>query len=311
LKTVLFKAFYIIKPLVPRNIQLFLRTIFIKKSAEKYKSVWPILESAARKKPADWKGWPDNKEFAIILTHDVEHQRGYDRTLDLMQLEKDLGFVSSFNFVPERDYRVEKTVLNILTANGFEVGVQGLHHDGKLYSSRKEFLRRAVRINEYLKDWDAVGFRSPAMHHNLEWLLDLDIKYDLSTFDTDPFEPQSDGMGTIFPFRVNGKANRGYLELPYTLPQDSTLFIIMQEKNISIWLNKLEWIIRNKGMALVNVHPDYINFTTRKNKHEEYPVSYYLDLLKYIKNNYEGCYWNVTPKELTGYLAEQKAYIQF
>lgn len=296
--------------MVPRNFQLFLRTILIKKSVEKYKAVWPVLESAASKKPADWKGWPENKQFALILTHDVEHQRGYDRVLDLMQLEKEMGFVSSYNFVPERDYRVEKTVLNILTKNGFEVGVQGLYHDGKLYSSRKEFLRRAEKINEYLKDWDSVGFRSPAMHHNLEWLLDLNIKYDLSTFDTDPFEPQSDGMGTIFPFRVNGKVNRGYLELPYTLPQDSTLFIIMKEKDNSIWKNKLEWIIKNKGMALVNVHPDYINFEGKKTK-EEYPLSFYLDFLQYVKNNYKDSYWNVTPKELTAYLAGQKAFIKY
>lgn len=311
MKTVLYKAFYIIKPLVPRKLQIFLRTIIIRKMVEKYKSIWPIFESAARKKPSDWKGWPDNKQFALILTHDVEHQKGYDKVLDVMQLEKDLGFVSSFNFVPERDYKVEKSILEILSNNGFESGVQGLYHDGKLYSSRKEFLHRAAKINQYLKDWDAVGFRSPAMHHNLKWLLDLDIKYDLSTFDTDPFEPQSDGMETIFPFRVNGKGNRGYLELPYTLPQDSTLFIIMKEKDNSIWIKKLEWIIRNKGMALVNVHPDYINFTTKKDKEEEYPLSFYVDFLKYIKNNYNGCYWNVTPKELTAYLDGQKAYIEY
>jgi len=25
------------------------------------------------------------------------------------------------------------------------------------------------------------------MHHNLEWIGELNVKYDLSTFDTDPF----------------------------------------------------------------------------------------------------------------------------
>jgi len=47
-----------------------------------------------------------------------------------------------------------------------------------------------------------VGFRAPAMHDNLEWISELNLEYDLSTFDTDPFEPQSDGVGTIFPFKV-------------------------------------------------------------------------------------------------------------
>ncbi len=215
-----------------------------------------------------------------------------------MQMEKDMGFKSSFNFVPERDYKVEISLLNTLKENGFEVGVQGLYHDGKLYSSRKEFLKRAEKINNYLKDWGAVGFRSPAMHHNLEWLLDLNIAYDLSTFDTDPFEPQSDGAETIFPFVVRGSNGREYLEMPYTLPQDSTMFIILKEKDISIWKKKLDWIIDNGGMALLNVHPDYINFNDRKSGYEEFPVSHYLEFLQYIKDNYYDYCWNILPNEL-------------
>ena len=89
-----------------------------------------------------------------------------------------------------------------LTDRGFEVGVHDLHHDGKLYSSRDEFRLRAKRVNFYLKEWKASGFRSGFMLHNLSWLGDLEIQYDASTFDTDPFEPQPDGVNTIFPFWV-------------------------------------------------------------------------------------------------------------
>jgi hypothetical protein len=35
---------------------------------------------------------------------------------------------------------------------------------------------------------------SSFMHHNLKWLASLNIKYSISTFDTDPFEPQPDGV---------------------------------------------------------------------------------------------------------------------
>ena len=301
MKIAIYKTFYFIKPLVPRRIQIFVRRFLIKSLIKKYQSVWPILKSAGVK-PSEWNGWPNNKKFALVLTHDVEHQKGYDRVLDLINIEKDLGFKSSFNFVPERDYKVEKSILNTIEENGFETGVQGLYHDGKLYSSRKEFMRRAAKINEYLKDWKAVGFRSPAMHHNLEWLLDLDIQYDLSTFDTDPFEPQSDGAGTIFPFQIQGKDGKGYLEMPYTLPQDSTLFIIMKEKNINIWKTKLDWIAKNGGMALLNVHPDYINFGSQKNNLEEFSISIYIDFLNYIKNNYAHEYLNILPKEIAARL---------
>ena len=63
---------------------------------------------------------------------------------------------------------------------------------------------RAIRINHYLREWNAVGFRSAFMLRNLDWLHQLDIEYDLSTFDTDPFEPQPEGRHTIFPFWVPG-----------------------------------------------------------------------------------------------------------
>ena len=42
------------------------------------------------------------------------------------------------------------------------------------------------------------------MQHNLQWLHALNAEYDSSTFDTDPFEPEPDGVGTIFPFWVPG-----------------------------------------------------------------------------------------------------------
>ena len=92
---------------------------------------------------------------------------------------------------------------------GFEVGVHGLEHDGKLYSSKAKFAEKAIadqRISA--QRWNASGFRSPLMQHDLQWLHALDVEYDSSTFDTDPFEPEPDGVGTIFPFWVPGPDGR-------------------------------------------------------------------------------------------------------
>lgn len=294
--------FYIIKPFVPRKLQIYLRRILIKRKQKKFVSIWPILESASNK-PKHWKGWPNEKKFALILTHDVEHQKGYNRVLQLMKLEKELGFVGSYNFIPERDYRVEISVINTLNENGFECGVHGLHHDGKLFSSEKEFLKRAGKIKKYANEWNALGFRAPAMHHNLDYIGALNLLYDLSTFDTDPFEPQPDGVNTIFPFWINNKRHKdgGYIEMPYTLAQDSTLYLIMKENNFNIWQTKLEWIIKNEGMALINVHPDYIDFNNTNGKYEEFPIKYYVDFLKHIKTNYFNQYWNALPRDVAMY----------
>ncbi len=299
--------FYILKPIIPRSVQIFLRRKLVERQKEKYKNVWPILEKAGEK-PDGWSGWADNKKFAVVFTHDVESQAGHDKCIKLMELEKELGFCSSFNFVPER-YNVLESVRNELTSNGFEVGVHGLNHDGKLFSNENVFSERAKKINRYIKEWNSVGFRAPAMHHNLEWIHRLNIEYDLSTFDTDPFEPQSDGVGTIFPFIVEDeKKQNSYVELPYTLVQDFTLFILMQEKNINVWKNKINWIAEKGGMVLVNVHPDYVNFDNEDTA-EEFPVELYINLLKYIKDKYSGIYWHSLPKDVAKFVFNQRTIV--
>jgi hypothetical protein len=291
------QIYYFIKPLIPRKLQILLRQMVVKKKLTHYKHIWPI-DPAAGTPPPGWKGWPGNKKFALVLTHDVDTAKGQQKSKQLADLEKYLGFRSSFNFVPKR-YDVQPEIRKYLINNSFEVGEHGLYHDGKYYTSREVFRSRALQINNYLKEWGAVGFRSPSMLHNLEWIHDLNIEYDASTFDTDPFEPQSDGVGTIFPFWVEDAIGRnGYVELPYTLPQDFTLFVLMQERTIEIWKKKIDWIVEQGGMALVNVHPDYTFFGRGNMKPWEYPAHFYDELLSYIRNRYEGQYWHALPREI-------------
>ncbi|GAB4367460.1 MAG: hypothetical protein Kow00128_11940 [Deltaproteobacteria bacterium] len=290
---------------------MFLRGAILRWQYKYYRGSWPLFEERI-KTPEDWPGWPDGKEFAFVSTHDVETKEGQSRCIELMNLEQELGFVSSFNFVPER-YEVSVELRDHLMHHGFEVGVHDLKHDGKLYQSRSKFQENAKSINRYLKEWGAVGFRSGAMHHNLEWIHALDIEYDASTFDFDPFEPQPDGMGTIFPFWVQSDPDRkGYVELPYTLPQDFTLFVMLRENSIDLWKRKLDWVASKGGMCLLITHPDYMTFGGKKRKFDEYPAAYYRELLVYVKERYGDRFWNVNPCQVTRYfkkirVAEQGA----
>ena len=288
-------SFAFLKPILPRSIQLVLRQMHVKLLLPFHKDVWPIDPKSATL-PHEWKGWPEGKKFALVLTHDVDTQCGHNNCLNLAKIEERLGFRSSFNFVAE-DFNISKNLIKELEANGFEIGSHGIHHKNH-FTSKKDFQISAVLINQYLKEWDGVGFRSPSMYHNLEMLHDLDIEYDSSTFDTDPFEPQPDGVGTIFPFWVSGNSNqKGYVELPYTLPQDFLLYILLKQTNINIWKKKLDWIAENGGMALFITHPDYINFNNKPH-YEKYPAKYYEDFLKYIKTKYEGQYWHALPRDM-------------
>ena len=293
-------AYYLLKPVIPVRIRSALRRWRASARREKYSSVWPI-KPGSEHPPDGWAGWPEGRRFAFVLTHDVESQLGVDRVRQLAELEMSLGFRSSFNFIPEGPYRVSPKLRHWLVDQGFEVGVHDLNHDGKLFRSREGFRRRAGRINHYLKEWNAVGFRAGFMHHNLPWIHDLNVAYDASTFDTDPFEPQPDGVDTIFPFWVAGSDGGGYVELPYTLVQDFNLFVILQEKTPEIWKTKFEWIAAHGGMALVVVHPDYTSFDGAHLAHNEFPVSLYQEFLQWVKaRSLEAC-WYSLPRDVADF----------
>jgi len=316
--------YYILKPYLPWTVRMSLRRIFARQMRRKHKEIWPINEAAGLT-PKGWPGWPEGKKFAVVLTHDVEGPEGLAKCRQLAEFEITLGFRSSFNFIPEGTYEVPESLREWLTARGFEVGVHDLAHDGSLFRSRKGFKKKVGQVNRYLKAWDASGFRSGFMLRNLDWIHELDIEYDASTFDTDPFEPQPQGTGTIFPFWIpvlppsarsrapfspSATAEEsialrrgGYFELPYTLPQDSTLFLLLREPSPKIWLKKTEWIAERGGMSLVNVHPDYVRFDGERPSSHTFPVQFYADLLEDIRIRHANSYWHATPKSVARYLS--------
>jgi peptidoglycan/xylan/chitin deacetylase (PgdA/CDA1 family) len=240
-----------------------------------------------------------------VLTHDVESSKGVENTIKVMDLESKLGFRSSFNFVA-RDYPVPRAIREAIVRRGFEVGLHGIHHNPAMYLSESRFRKYTRQINQYLSEWNVVGFRSPAMYRNLSWLSACNIHYDASTFDTDPFEPQATGASTIFPFIVNARGDsEGYVELPYTLPQDFTLFVILKEQSIDIWKRKLDWLAENGGMALLITHPDYMHFPGSKKSQEQYPCELYSDFLTYIQDKYRDSYALFLPRELADFWRRQ------
>src|SRR5215469_3840106 len=114
---------YGIKPYLPWRLRIALRRMVARRTRKTYQDVWPIKASAGQR-PANWPGWPDGKKFAVVLTHDVECGYGLGKCRQLMELEMQMGFRSSFNFIPEADYSVSRTLLEELRSAGFEIGVQ-------------------------------------------------------------------------------------------------------------------------------------------------------------------------------------------
>jgi glycosyltransferase involved in cell wall biosynthesis len=91
------------------------------------------------------------------------------------------------------------------------------------------------------------------------------------------------------------------VELPYTLPQDSTLFLLLRERTPSIWMEKTAWIADHGGMALLNVHPDYVDFEGTRLRVSHYPLDYYERFLRHVAETYQGAFWNPLPMEMAAW----------
>ena len=291
------RLYYMLKPVLPRTFTHFLRQLYNPSARAGFQLGWPVearyagfqwgvmrqlLIATGKHSLSFMHFWPEGHRFAFVLTHDVETADGQGYVRAVADLEESFGFRSSFNFVPER-YPLDYHLLQELPGRGFEVGIHGLNHDGKLFSSHAEFTRRVERINHYLKALRAVGFRAPLTHRHPEWMQALDIEYDLSFFDTDPYEPISGGAMSIWPYIIGR-----FVELPYTLVQDYTLTTVLDEKTPRIWLQKVDFIERYCGMVLVNVHPDYLVDAVTWNVYAEF--------LQVMKKR-EG-YWHALPRDV-------------
>jgi peptidoglycan/xylan/chitin deacetylase (PgdA/CDA1 family) len=273
------RAYYNVKPLMPRSLQLALRRRYAKRQARVEFPRWPIepilveRRQAALRAELDRSGaaavpsiapWPDGHRFAAILTHDVEGPAGVAKVRRVMELERRHGFRSSWNFVGDW-YPIEAGLFDHIRSLGFEIGLHGIKHDCKLFESRSTFEAELPEIHRRLAEWGAAGFRAPATHRNPLWQEELGAAYDTSFPDTDPFEPVGGGCCSILPFFFGEM-----VELPITLVQDHTLWEILRQDTIDLWTRKSDWIAANGGLINPIIHPDYLDTPARLRMYEEF-----------------------------------------
>jgi hypothetical protein len=264
-RTVMVRGYYVVRPLLPRRTQLAMRRLFARRQGRPTFPAWPIEHSlhdmyswlfatvtGVAGRPVPWLDpWPAGRSWAFVLTHDVETDVGYADLGLLRDGERDHGYHSSWNFVPER-YEVDEDTLNGLRDDGCEIGVHGLRHDGRDLGSARLLDQRLPAIRANADRWGAVGFRSPGTQRSWELMPRLGFEYDSSYPDTDPYEPQPGGCCTYLPF-----FNEQMVELPITLPQDHTVFEILGHTDGDLWTTKAREIRARGGMVLVLTHPDY------------------------------------------------------
>jgi hypothetical protein len=201
---------------------------------------------------------------------------------------------ASFQIVPEQRYPVPESFLSEIRQRGFEINVHDLNHDGNLYRERKMFLDRVQRINQYGKQFRAVGFRSGALYRNLDWYDSLDFSYDLSVPNVGHLEAQRGGCCTVMPFFI-GKI----LQLPLTTTQDYSLFEILRTYSIDLWKKQTDLILEKHGLLSFIVHPDYII--------EKKSQDTYKSLLEYIvQMRSDGKIWVALPREVNNWWRQRR-----
>jgi hypothetical protein len=259
------RAYYAAKPLIPRRLQLAGRRVYTKRISLPEFPAWPLDESvdrlvrfyafclllAADAETLKFRWfWPGDHRAAAILTHDVESAEGLRLALELADLEEERGLRSSFNVVAA-SYPIDEGVLRELRGRGFEIGLHGLRHDHSLFTTHGAFQRQLPAVHEAARAFEAVGFRSPATHRVHEWLGELPVSYDCSVPHSDPYEPTPGGCCTLWPYFIGD-----VLEMPYTLPQDHTLFTVLGRQSAADWLAQVEAIERRHGLIECLSHPD-------------------------------------------------------
>jgi len=230
--------------------------------------------------------WPKGAPACVIITHDVENERGRDLSPQLMDVDDCLGFKAAFQFVPEGRYALSPNLLDEVRARGFEVGIQDLNHDGRLYDDRAEFLRRVRLINRYGANYNARGFRAGVLYRRQEWYADLKFSFDMSIPNVAHLDPQHGGCCTVMPFFIGD-----ILELPVTTTQDYTLFHLLDQRSTDLWASQIELILRKNGLISFIVHPDYVM--------DPENLAVYEDLLRHLRRlREESNIWCALPSEV-------------
>lgn len=272
--------FYRAKPLIPRSMQLGMRRILIKRQSDPVFPAWPfeaagadlilialadeLLDRGTDALRFPWF-WPDGAQAAVTLTHDVESAEGLARARVVAAWEEQQGLRSSFNVVSDW-YPLDMEQVAHLADRGHEIGSHALRHDRSLFASRDAFERQLPLLREAAERLGAVGFRSPATHRVVEWLAELPFSYDCTMPHSDPHEPIPGGTATVWPF-FHGDV----VELPYTAPQDHTLFNLLGHRDSTLWRQQLETIVACNGLFQVLTHPDreYLGSLTIGNAYRE------------------------------------------
>lgn len=206
--------------------------------------------------------WPDGKQYAVILNHDIDTSYCFRRPAVLhafRDAEEGLGLRSAWMVVTKL-LPAGRSALDKLFEAGHEIGFHDTRHDHQLaFLPVPQIQQRFDEAEELKRRYFATGFRSPnylrtpALYDTLNgrW------QYDMSMHPVVPAGSGSAGEGcsTSFPFFIG---HTDVLEIPTTVPEDVLLELngCDPDEALRRQVAAIEHIRRRGGVANILTHPE-------------------------------------------------------
>jgi peptidoglycan/xylan/chitin deacetylase (PgdA/CDA1 family) len=197
--------------------------------------------------------WPENKKFALALTHDVDSKKGISNIDRLLEVEKSYNVTSTWFIVSRQLFR-NTNFIDRLMNERHEIGLHGIRHS---YTDTDGIRQDLLNSEDIFRRFNIKGFRAPFLTRSAKLFRALKglFHYDSSVPDAALLSPQPYRTGSccIFPYKV-----AGLLELPITLPLDSSLIFLgyRDMRILDLWMRKIEWIRQVGGIAVLDTHPE-------------------------------------------------------
>lgn len=201
---------------------------------------------------------------SLVISHDIESEKGLQRALSFKSVENDLGIKSTW-FLPSDQYPVSKSIARDL-ADGSTIGSHDVKHDGRLIyiREREKVIQRLKESRlklEGIFEKKVEAFRSPLLqsgHKIVNALAEAGYRFDFSLPCWEPIHPLTMGgfgVESLQPFRIDGVT-----EIPLTLFQDHQVFNVMgmsTHEAIRFWVDQAKLIRNFEGDMVLLVHPEY------------------------------------------------------
>jgi len=201
---------------------------------------------------------------SLLITHDVESEKGLRRALSFKAVEDDLNVQSTW-FLPSHEYPIRRAIAAEL-ADGSTIGSHDVKHDGKLIhiQRHKELVQRMTESRLKLEEIfgkEVKCFRSPLLQFSrkiVSALNEAGYRFDFSLPCWEPVHPltmSGFGIESVQAFELDG-----VVEIPLTLFQDHQLLNLLGMDTgdaIKLWVEQANLIRSFEGDIVLLIHPDY------------------------------------------------------